>query len=284
MSDARRAARRVRLPGVQVTYESATGERQQARVIDLSREGLYIPSAKPLPIGKRLSLEIQPIGEPSAWPALGRVVWVRDADDGDERPAGMAVKIIDAEDAVVRAIQGLLEAREPTERGLGLGATILPVRPRSRSNPSPGERTMLGVGSDATSTPVAPIVIAAAGREPTLVGVGETETSADSREVSLAIDRVGPRSRPVPAPEPAYVHAAEASEPDEPKAKAASPGGAEEGVAERSSVGPPAKRRSGAGLILFVLVVAGAVAGYAFRSRILAFSHVAASAISKARP
>jgi Tfp pilus assembly protein PilZ len=250
-------------------------------VIDLSREGLYIPSATPLPVGKRLSLEIQPIGEPKPWSALGRVVWVRDADDGDERPAGMAVKIIDAEDAVVMAIQGLLEAREPTERGLGLGATILPVRPRSRSNPSPRERTTVGVGSDAIPAPVAPIVSTAARREPTLVGVGETETSADSREVSLAIDLVGPRSRLVPARYPACAHAAEASEPDEPKAKASSPGGAEEGAAQRSSVGPLAKRRSGAGLILFVLVVAGGFAGYAFRNRILAFSHVVASAISK---
>ena len=142
MPDVRRAARRVRLPGVQVTYETATGERQQARVVDLSREGLYIPSAKPLAIGRRLSLEIQPIGEPRAWSALGRVVWVREADDGDERPAGMAVKIIDAEDAVVAAIESLLEAREPTERGLGSGDTILPVRPRARSNPPAPEKTI----------------------------------------------------------------------------------------------------------------------------------------------
>jgi Tfp pilus assembly protein PilZ len=282
MPEVRRAARRVRLPGVQVTYEAATGERQQARVVDLSREGLYIPSAKPLAIGKRLSLEIQPIGEPRVWSALGRVVWVRDADDGDERPAGMAVKIIDAEDAVVAAIERLLEAREPTERGLGSGDTILPVRPRARSTPPAREKTMLGVGAEAAPAPIAPIVIAAPGREPTMVGVGKTEPDPDSRELSLTIDLVAPRSRRLFAPDPEPAH--KASEPHEPKAegtKAPSPSAVEEGAAERRSVAGRAKRRSGAGLSAFVLVVAVGVAGYAIRDKILALSQTAASTIKK---
>jgi Tfp pilus assembly protein PilZ len=231
MPHVRRAARRVRLPGVQVTYESATGERQQARLVDLSREGLYIPTAKPLAVGKRLALEIQPIGEATAWLALGRVVWARDANDGDERPAGMAVKIIDAEDAVVEAIERLLEAREPTDRGLGAGDTILPVRPRARSNPPAREKAMPDVGTDAAPPPAAPIVLAVSGRE---AGVLEGE-------------------RP------------------------------EERAARRPSVEVPARRRSAAGLSLFVLVVAGGVAGYAFRTRIVAFSHVAAAAIRTPR-
>jgi type IV pilus assembly protein PilZ len=284
MTDVRRAARRVRLPGVQVTYESATGEPQQAMVVDLSREGLYIQSAKPLAVGKRVSLEIQPIGEPTAWSALGRVVWIRDADDGDERPAGMAVKIIDAEDTVVAAIERLLEAREPTERGLGFGDAILPVRPRARSTPPHRENTMLGVGPGATAAPAAPIVIAAPGREPTIVGVGRTEANADSREVSLAFDLIAPRNGPVSAPGAEPAHAAKASEPVEPKAKqpeAPSRSGTEKGAAKRSSVEPPTKRRSRTAPILFVLVAAGGVAGYMFRDRLLAFSHVAVSAITR---
>jgi Tfp pilus assembly protein PilZ len=283
MPDVRRAARRVRLPGVLVTYETATGERQQARVVDLSREGLFIPSAKPLAVGKRLSLEIQPIGDLTAWSALGRVVWVRDADEGDERPAGMAVKIIDAEDAVIAAIERLLEAREPTERGLGSGDTILPVRPRARSNPPAREKTMLGVGADAAPVPTAPIVIAAPGREPTMVGVG-TEPDPDAREISLAIDLVAPRHGPVFAPDPEPAHAAKAREPDVPKAEgpeAPSPSAVEEGAPRRPAVSRPAKRRSGAGLSAFVLVVAVGVAGYTIRDRILALSHTAASAIKK---
>ena len=251
MSDARRAARRARLPGIQVIYESATGERHQATVVDLSRAGLYISSANPLPIGKRLSLEIQPIGEPMAWSALGRVVWVRDADDGDERPAGMAVKIVDAEDAVVAAIERLLEAREPTQRGLGSGDTILPLQPRAPSNPSAGEKkTMLGAGPDATAVPAAPIAIAPPGRDPMLAGAGATGASADRPEVSVGTDMGGPKTRRGREP---------------------------------SSVAPRAKRHPSFGLLLLTLVIAGGFAGYTFRDRLRAFSHAAASAISKQR-
>ncbi|HEX3772227.1 MAG TPA: PilZ domain-containing protein [Polyangiaceae bacterium] len=209
MSDERRAARRIRLPGVQVTYEDAAGERFQARVVDLSREGLYIPTDKPIPVGKRLSLEIQPVGDLATWSALGRVVWVRETTEAADRPAGMAVKIIDAEDAVLSAIQGLLEAREPTERGLGTGDAILPVRPKQRSNPPPQrERTILGVQAPAAA-PAAPILLTAPGREPTLLGVGLAHAGAqareamakeaEGREVSLAIDLVTkkpPSARP----------------------------------------------------------------------------------------
>jgi Tfp pilus assembly protein PilZ len=240
MSDARRAARRVRLPGIQVVYASATGERRQARAVDLSREGLYIPSGTPMAVGKRLSLEIQPIGEPTAWSALGRVVWIRVADDGAERPAGMAVKFIDVEDAVSAAIERLLEARVPTERGLGVGDTILPTRSSGSTSPA--------------------------------------------REVSLAIDLIAPKNRPVLASERepvvgAKVNGSEGTTAEEPKT--ASPSGAQEGAAERSWPEPPTKRRSRPGFVLFALVIAAGVAGYTFRYRIRAFSHVAASTIAK---
>jgi hypothetical protein len=114
--------------------------------------------------------------------------------------------------------------------------------------------------------------------------VGKTEPNADSRDVSLAIDLIAPRTRSVFAPDPEPAHAAKASESDAPKAKEPKtprPSGVEEGAAERSSVAWRAKRRSSAGLSAFVLVVAGGVAGYAFRDRILALSHAAASAIVK---
>jgi Tfp pilus assembly protein PilZ len=295
MSDDRRTARRVRLPGVQVTYESATGERQQARVIDLSREGLYIPSATPLAVGKRLSLEIQPIGDTTAWSALGRVVWIREFDDGVERPAGMAVKIIDAEDAVLTGIEHLLEAREPTERGLGYGDTILPVRPRARSNPPSREKTMMGVGLDATSAPAAPILITAPGREPTLLGVGSAEAlaaahaanaadAANVREASLAIDLVTkkpPSVRPVTAPDVAPVemapeqrvapvrHSPPLARDPEPPAR------------ESESVAPPPRRRSGGGWLLLLLVALAGGAGFVFRDRVLVFWHTALTTVSK---
>lgn len=247
----------------------------------MSREGLYIPSGTPLAVGKRLSLEIQPIGEPTAWSALGRVVWNRVADDGAERPAGMAVKFIDVEDAVVAAIERLLEARVPTERGLGLGNTILPTRSSGSTSPA-REQTMLGVGPDASAIEAAPIMIAAPGGEPTLAGVGTMQTNARSQEVSLAIDLIAPKNRPVLAPEPepvAKVNRSEGANAETPKASSTS--GAQEGAAERSLLDPPAKRRSRPGVVLFALVIAAGVAGYSFRERIRAFSHVTASTIAK---
>ncbi len=282
MSDARRATRRVRLPGILVAYETATGERHQARVMDLSRDGLYIPSSQPLAVGKRLSLEIQPIGEPTAWSALGRVVWVRDVDDGNERPAGMAIKFVDVEDQVVAAIERLLEAREPTERGLGLGSIILAVPP-VRSNPPAREPTMLGVGPDVTAVAAAPIMIAAPEGERTLAGVGKAEAGAHSSEVSLAIDLVARKDGPVRAPHPepvrADVNEANGTAAEEPKSSR--PSGAQEGAAERSLVEPAAKGRSWRAAIVFALLIAGGVAGYTFRDPIRALSHVAVSTITK---
>jgi hypothetical protein len=300
MSDDRRTARRVRLPGVQVTYEGATGERQQARVVDLSREGLYIPSAKPLAVGKRLSLEIQPIGDTTAWSALGRVVWIREFDDGAERPAGMAVKIIDAEDAVLTGIEHLLEAREPTDRGLGYGDTILPVRPRARSNPPSREKTMMGVGLDETSAPAAPILITAPGREPTLVGVGSAEAlaaahaanaakaadGADVREASLAIDLVTkkpPSVRPVTAPEVAAVeHAEKAPERIAPVGHSAPPARVSEPPARESeSISPPPKRSGGGWVVLLLLLAIAGGAGFVFRDRVLVFWYMARTIVTK---
>jgi len=286
MSDDRRTARRLRLSGVQVTYEGSTGERHLARVVDLSRDGLYIPSPRPLAVGKRLSLEIQPVGDATSWSALGRVVWVREVDEGDERPAGMAIKIIDAEEAVLTAIEQLLEAREPTERGLGTGDQILSVRPRARSNPPAREKTMLGVGVDTTSARTAPVLIAVPEREATLLGVGSDE-AAEAREVSLAIDLITkkpPSVRPAtevaepeaPAKAVVAVAAVVPVEPARPLAVEL-----EEAPGDRDSVDRPPRRGSG-GKWLLLLVVAGAAgAGYVYRDRVLVYWHVAVTEVTK---
>jgi uncharacterized protein (TIGR02266 family) len=118
MADERRSARRARLSGVRITYESASGERLEADALDLSRSGLFVRTAKPLGVGKRIALEIQVLGQPGPWSALGRVVWTRDSGDGD-RPPGMGVKLIDVDDGVVATMDRLVETREPTEPGVG---------------------------------------------------------------------------------------------------------------------------------------------------------------------
>jgi uncharacterized protein (TIGR02266 family) len=119
MADERRSARRARLGGVRVTYESATGDRVETVAHDLARGGLFVRAAKPPAVGKRIALEIQIIGERGTWSALGRVVWRREAAAGD-LPAGMGVKLIDVDESVVSTIDRLVDTRERTEPGVGV--------------------------------------------------------------------------------------------------------------------------------------------------------------------
>jgi uncharacterized protein (TIGR02266 family) len=138
MADERRSARRARISGVRVTYESASGDRVEADALDLARGGLFVRTTKPLAVGKRIALEIQVIGQPGPWSALGRVVWSRDAGDSDH-PPGMGVKLIDIDDAVVASIDRLVDTREPTEPGVGVPSNPpqleAPVRLRDPSIP-----------------------------------------------------------------------------------------------------------------------------------------------------
>jgi uncharacterized protein (TIGR02266 family) len=133
MAEERRNAGRARIAGVRVTYESATGDRVDADATDLARGGLFVRTTKALAVGKRIALEIQVLGEPAPWSALGRVVWVRASADGADRPAGMGVKLIDVEDAVVAAIDRLVNTREPTEPGVGQPANPVPVAVPARA-------------------------------------------------------------------------------------------------------------------------------------------------------
>jgi uncharacterized protein (TIGR02266 family) len=235
MPDERRSARRARLSGVRVTYESSTGAVQQADVANLSREGVFITTATPVQVGKRLSLEIQVAGQAAPWAALGRVVWNRAMAEGADIPGGMAVKFIDVDDAVVAAIDRLIEARERTEPGLGERDAASarrgePQREEPRREPPRRERTMLGVGLAASSpttpagtaapiapapaAPVARVLVVPAeppapaqaarampSREKTMVGVGLGGAGADPREPSVPIDLVArkpPSARPPP--------------------------------------------------------------------------------------
>jgi Tfp pilus assembly protein PilZ len=119
MPDDRRSATRTRLSGLFATYESADGVSHRADVLNLSRAGLFLETEARVPVGKRLSLEVHASGEPAPWPALGRVIWTRLSYEGDGRPCGMGVKLIDVEDAVVEAIERFVDLREGTEPGIG---------------------------------------------------------------------------------------------------------------------------------------------------------------------
>ena len=166
MADERRSARRARIPRARVIYESATGDEVEAVALNIGRGGLFIRTANPLAVGKRLSLEMQVAGELAPWSALGRVVWVRVHDEGAGRPAGMGVKLIDVEDSVCDAIDRLVArhgeaapevgdpsalGREQTARGI-TPPQPAPVAPIVSVTPS-RERTMLGVGLVGASVP-----------------------------------------------------------------------------------------------------------------------------------
>jgi uncharacterized protein (TIGR02266 family) len=149
MAEERRSAPRARISGVRVTYEGATGDHIATEALNLGRGGLFVLTAKPLAVGKRLNLEIQVVGEVAPWSALGRVVWTRLQDEGERSPPGMGVKLIDVEDAVVAAIELLVVGREHTEPGVG---QVVPVPTRIVSVGPSRERTILGVGSTARDT------------------------------------------------------------------------------------------------------------------------------------
>src|ERR1700734_2186130 len=158
MVDERRTSPRVRISGVRVIYESGSGERVDAFALDLGAGGLFVRTAAPLAVGKRIALEIQVVGEALPWSALGRVVWSREKGQGEKAPPGMGVKLIDADDAVLAAIARLVEMRERTEPGVGRGST-----PPPRSPPPPvfvappeRERTLLGVGMSSDEAPSTP--------------------------------------------------------------------------------------------------------------------------------
>jgi type IV pilus assembly protein PilZ len=292
--DDRRSARRARLSGVRVTYEGASGEEQSADVTDLSREGLFIESARPLAVGKRISLEIMATGESAPWSALGRVVWIRETGDGDESPAGMAVKIIDAEDTVHAAIERLIETRERTEPGLGDGGWDFEKPPAERPKvldiPA-RERTVLGVGTGQAVAP-APVLRAAPVREATLVGVGSSETEDDDREPSLAIDLVDAREpslaidlvqkppsgrAPAPAAAEPPSPASDPPPPESPRPRAP----AREDLQAAASVPPEPRRRSGGWLVVLVLLAACGGAAFAFRVQLVPVVHRAAETIAR---
>jgi uncharacterized protein (TIGR02266 family) len=198
MAEERRSAHRVRIGGVRATYESVAGGTVEADVVDLGTGGVFVRTAAPLAVGKRISLDIQVIGEPAPWSAVGRVVWTRDKGEGEGAPPGMAVKFIDVDEQVVASIERLVETRERTEPGVG-----------KPSSPPPAV------------APVAPVVaVGAVGtapeRERTLMGVGiapdePPPSPPPAREQSVAIDLVAKKSvRPMPPPTPRQPSVADA--------------------------------------------------------------------------
>jgi Tfp pilus assembly protein PilZ len=233
VTDDRRTTRRAQVPGVRAVCVSTRSEQIEADVRDLGKGGLFVRSVRPLSVGQRLSIDIWAVGEPAPWSVLGRIVWTREAEEGEHRPAGMGIKLIVVDDPVAAAIDRLVDTHERMEAVGRLGG---PTR----------EMTVLGVGpsDEPPVAPPAPIISVAFAREPTVLGVGGM-AETPSRELSVAFELVSKRRPPAPPPSGQEIDELD-EEPELPRSKA----------------------RTGPALILLVLLSAAAATVYMFRDRL----------------
>ena len=244
MAEERRSAPRARISGARVTYESANGDHTETDALNLARGGLFVRTERPLAVGKRLALEIQVAGELVPWSALGRVVWIREHDDGDRRPAGMGVKLIDVEDSVAATIERLVAGRAHIDGGIDSPpqpALVAPIVSVGAAR----ERTIHGLG--ASSFPVAERPIPREAAAPPSM----TPEPEEAREPSVVVDLVS-RSTPTGPTEANGRRSKETLRPAAPYLEAA-----------MSSTAPPtAKRGNGRGwmFVLLLLVATGAAA------------------------
>jgi len=114
----------------------------------------------------------------------------------------MGIKLIDADPAVLAALDRLVETREFTEPGVGKGSTPPPAAPVIAVGPE-RERTLMGVGLAPETSP-APVRPAASAQSASSAPLGQPARPAPlPREASIAIDLI-PRSakKPVSAPPP----------------------------------------------------------------------------------
>ncbi len=139
-----RQHRRAYIPRVSVRYELAPSEFVVGDVLEMSLGGMFIQASRPLPVGRLLDAEIRVLGQPLPISAIGRVMWTRGANEGESRPTGMGVKLIDIESTSREVIGRLVAVRQQTMHGLGpaeLGTSSFqrqPVAPSLRAAPAAG--------------------------------------------------------------------------------------------------------------------------------------------------
>jgi uncharacterized protein (TIGR02266 family) len=237
MAVERRKARRASIPGMRVAFEAAAGELAEADVLDVGTGGLFIRTAKPIAVGKRLSLEVAAVAGIAAWTALGRVVWTRDTGTKDA-PPGMGVKLIDVDDVVVAAIDRAVEAREKARTG----AVAVPSR----------ERTVLGLGAAG-----APPAAKPPEREPSV-----QEPAPGDWDLP---DVHGMTTRVVEVPRMVEPETPPREEEPLPTAPAAE---RREAAPQRDSPPPEPQRRGGRWVLLLLVVAVAAAALYAARDHI----------------
>src|SRR5262245_50437679 len=125
MTEERRAHPRKKTPAISVRYERIDGvDRIRGTLLDASLGGLFIEATEMFEEGNLVTLELQGIG--GAIACEGRVIWLRPKAEGDERPAGMGLRIIHLSDEDTELLGKLLDAKpaetEKTVLGVGLEA------------------------------------------------------------------------------------------------------------------------------------------------------------------
>src|SRR5258706_11879533 len=114
MENESRQHARAQLSAIRVRFErAADGESttEELEALDIGRGGLFLKTASPLAVGKRLELEVHVGGESKPIAVLARVAWVREADGGEKLPAGMGLKFIDVEEEALERIGELVSKR-----------------------------------------------------------------------------------------------------------------------------------------------------------------------------
>jgi uncharacterized protein (TIGR02266 family) len=201
------------VPGLYVTYETSAGKRIEADVLDVAPGGIFIRALTPMAAGKRLALEIRLAGSASPWPAVADVVWTRGVSPVG--PAGMGVKLVEAEEAVMAAIERLVATREravprpgPKARDrmntlMGVGAMEAPTEPSAtEAAPPPAVANATPtVIVDGGADDVAPAPAPAEPAEPAAAAVPEAEQS-------LALDLLVRKPVPAELPSDASMSAA----------------------------------------------------------------------------
>jgi uncharacterized protein (TIGR02266 family) len=163
--------RHQRVPlAMKIRFKSATiSEFIEQYSRDLSKGGIFIRMKSPMPVGTLIKFDFRLQDERSLIQGVGRVVWRREDDSGDDAPSGMGIKFIKLDENSRGNLERIIEGQptggvstgeepdvetvedtgEEPEKGV---APIAPVRPQSV--PRSAKRTMIGMGMG--PTPSAP--------------------------------------------------------------------------------------------------------------------------------
>src|SRR5580704_9872391 len=150
MTQDTRKDRRVKIVSLNVRYKSATvDEFIENHAHDVSRGGIYIKTPNPFPQGTLLKFEIRLASDQAVITGVGRVVWKREAAQGDQ-PAGMGVKFIKVDDSSKVVIDRLVTTKADAGKAFesepdptALPRTTPSIEPSAApSSPPGGKRAM----------------------------------------------------------------------------------------------------------------------------------------------